>query len=169
MLFEIANIYRFPFPVKKNAPVALTKHTTISRFFFWISDDEALKPYECGLCPGVKFSTAEGLGKHVDTLHSKSTTNSKPSSPKKVQKGHKKTKEITEEVIDEVTDEFANEVANIEAKSKNKTETVAKKTALQISNGKFYAHLQLSILKFIYSEKATKFCEIFTVDLTVTT
>ena len=106
-----------------------------------------MKPYECGLCPGVKFSTAEGLGKHVDTLHSKSTTNSKPSSPKKIQKGHKKTKEITEEVIDEVTDEFANEVANIEAKSvtsKNKTETVAKKTALQISNGKFYAHLQLS-------------------------
>ena len=107
-----------------------------------------MKPYECGLCPGVKFSTAEGLGKHVDTLHSKSTTNSVPSSPKKVQKGHKKTKEITEEVIDEVTDEFANEVANIEAKSvtsKNKTETVAKKTTLQMSNGKFYTHLQLSL------------------------
>ena len=108
-----------------------------------------MKPYECGLCPGVKFSTAEGLGKHVDTLHSKSTTNSVPSSPKKVQKGHKKTKEITEEVIDEVTDEFANEVANIEAKSvtsKNKTETVAKKTTLQISNGKFCAHLQLILI-----------------------
>ena len=108
-----------------------------------------MKPYECGLCPGVKFSTAEGLGKHVDTLHSKSKTNSVPSSPKKVQKGHKKTKEITEEVIDEVTDEFANEVANIEAKSvtsKKKAETVAKKTALQISNGKFYAHLQLGAI-----------------------
>ena len=134
--------------------VALVKHPTISRFFFyffffWISDDEALTPYECGLCPGVKFSTAEGLGKHVDTLHSKSTTNSVPSSPKKVQKGQKKTKEITAEVIDEVTDEFANEVANIEAKSvtsKNKTETVAKMTTLQMSNGKFYAHLQLSII-----------------------
>ena len=132
--------------------VSVPEECTGSAYFtisFWISDDEALKPYECGLCPGVKFSTAEGLGKHVDTLHSKSTTNSVPSSPKKVQKGHKKTKEITEEVIDEVTDEFANEVANIEAKSvtsKNKTETVAKKTTLQMSNGKFYAHLQLSIL-----------------------
>ena len=151
MLFEIANIYRFPFPAQENALTRLRLWST-RRFhdIFWISDHEALKPYECGLCPGVKFSTAEGLGKHVDTLHSKSTTNSVPSSPKKVQKGHKKTKEITEEVIDEVTDEFANEVANIEAKSvtnKNKIETVAKKTALQISNGKFYANLQLSILE----------------------
>ena len=149
MLFEIANKNRFPFPVQKNAPVALVKHPTISRFFFyfffWISDDEALTPYECGLCPGVKFSTAEGLGKHVDNLHAKSTTNSVPLSPKKVQKGQKKTKEITEEVIDEVTDEFANEVANIEAKnvtSKNKTEIVLKKTALQISNGKICSYLQ---------------------------
>ena len=110
-----------------------------------------MTPYECALCPGVKFSTAEGLGKHVDTTHVESTTNSVPSSPKKVQKGHKKTKEITEEVIDEVTDEFANEVANIEAKNvtiKNKTETVAKKTALQISNGKFCTPLQLSIIAF---------------------
>ena len=148
MLFKIANIYGYisiSVSGKEDCiSCAYEAHDDFTIFFFWISDDEALKPYECGLCPGVKFSTAEGLGKHVDTLHSKSTTNSKPSSPKKVQKGHKKTKEITEEVIDEVTDEFANEVANIEAKSKNKTETVAKKTALQISNGKFYAHLQLS-------------------------
>ena len=112
-----------------------------------------MTPYECGLCPGVKFSTAEGLGKHVDTIHAESTTNSVPSSPKKVQKGQKKTKEITEEVIDEVTDEFANEVANIEAKSvtsKKKTETGLKKTALQISNGKFCAYLQLSIIVCTY-------------------
>ena len=103
-----------------------------------------MTPYECGLCAGVKFSTVEGLGKHVNTLHVDSTTNSVPLSPKKVQKGQKKTKEITEEVIDEVTDEFANEVANIEAKSvtsKNKIEAVVKKTALHISNGKYCAHV----------------------------
>ena len=33
MLFEIANTYRFPFPVQQNVPVALMKRTTISRIF----------------------------------------------------------------------------------------------------------------------------------------
>ena len=31
-----------------------------------------------------------------------------------------------------------------------------------------YCHLYLCIVKFIYSEKATKFCEISIVDLTIT-
>ena len=89
-------------------------------------DDEALKPYECAICPGAKFSTVEGLGKHVESSHSKETsptTLSSPSSssPKKAKKVQSRSKEITEEVIDEVTDEFANEVANIEAKSMPKS------------------------------------------------
>ena len=33
----------------------------------------------------------------------------------------------------------------------------------------YYCVTQYVLIKFIYSEKATKFCEIFTVDLTVTT
>ena len=34
LLFEIANINRFPFPVQKNMPDSLMNHPTISRFFF---------------------------------------------------------------------------------------------------------------------------------------
>jgi hypothetical protein len=34
MLFEIANINRFPVPVQQNAPDSLVKHPTISQFFF---------------------------------------------------------------------------------------------------------------------------------------
>ena len=37
LLFEIANINRFPFPVQKNMPDSLMNHPTISRFFFLIS------------------------------------------------------------------------------------------------------------------------------------
>ena len=96
------------------------------------SDDEALKPYECAICPGAKFSTVEGLGKHVENSHSKQTSSSSPSSPvKKAKKVQFKNKDITEEVIDEVTDEFANEVANIEAKSLSKS---TKNPKLQTAN-----------------------------------
>ena len=103
-------------------------------------DDQALKPYECGVCPGVKFSTAEGLDKHVESVHTKSVTSLTKKSQKISQKSQRKTKEITAKVIDEVTDEFANEVANIEAKSvpsKTKVETNAKKIPSPMTNGTF--------------------------------
>ena len=64
------------------------------------SDDDALKPYECGLCPGVKFSTVEGLEKHVETCLNTPKNESSP--PKKVRKSPKTSKDKAKEEAEEV-------------------------------------------------------------------
>ena len=48
-------------------------------------------------------------------------------------------------------------------------ETVYRVKNVKLDYWNFLLSLQLTLLKFIYSEKATKFCKIATVDLTVTT
>ena len=53
--------------------------------------------------------------------------------------------------------------------AKRETEDFSKTTIVERDFNALWALLQIVVLKFIYSVKATKFCEISTVDLTGTT
>ena len=79
-------------------------------------DEDALKPFECGVCSG-KFSTVEKLEIHVLKTHEEPGA-AEPNSGGGSAATHQATKSngaVNAAVIDEVADEFAGEVAAFEA------------------------------------------------------